>query len=201
MSTWALVPMKARGEGKTRLASRLSPKARIALVDAMLDHVIATLRAVPAVDQIAVVSSDPSGLAEDLVLLPDPHQDLNQSLNAALDRVSELGARRALVVAGDLPSLRPEEVESLLSACGAKTVALAADRAGRGTNALALSLPSAFRVHFGQNSFARHCDEALRVGLVSRRVDAPGLAFDVDLPEHLDTLSAAAPTGPTLEFT
>lgn len=201
MTTWALVPMKARSQCKTRLASRLSPEARIALVDAMLDHVIATLRAVPTVDRIAIVSSDHPGMAEDLVLLPDPEQDLNESLNAALDRVSELGARRALVVAGDLPLLRPEEVDSLLSACGEKTVALAPDRTGRGTNALALSLPSAFRVHFGVNSFARHRDEAQRVGLVSQPVNAPGLAFDVDLPEHFDALFAAAPTGPTLEFT
>src|SRR3979490_803070 len=65
MSTWALIPIKPRASCKTRLASILAPDHRIAVVRALLRHVLSTLRATPGIDRIALVSSERDGVPDD----------------------------------------------------------------------------------------------------------------------------------------
>ena len=62
-------------------------------------------------------------------------------------------------------------------------VAIAPDKTGRGTNALALRPPDALRFSFGIDSFAKHRAAAGALPFVV--VDRPGLAFDLDTPEDL----------------
>jgi len=182
MSIWALVPVKARLAGKTRLAARLTPEQRLALVRAMLDHVLDVLRAVPAVDRIALVSPERDRVADDILLLPDPSHDLNACLEAALNEAAARGASAAIIVSADLPLLAPEDIVALIAATGSGQIAVAPDRAAQGSNAIGLALPTRVRLQLGPDSYARHRAEALRLGLGFNRVDAPGLAFDVDRP-------------------
>ena len=68
---------------------------------------------------------------------------------------------------------------------GPKGVAIAPDRAGTGTNGLALRPPDAIAFRFRGSSFAAHraAAEAAEVPMVE--VHRPGLAFDLDTPEDL----------------
>jgi len=207
MSIWALVPVKARVACKTRLASRLTPAQRLALVRAMLDHVLDVLRAVPALDRIALVSPERDGVANDVLLLPDPDRGLNACLDAALQEVAARGASAAVIVSGDLPLLTPEEIVALIAATGSGQIAVAPDRTLQGSNAIGLALPTRVRLQLGPDSYARHHAEALRLGLRFNRVDAPGLAFDVDKPADVRALGkqptwrqhASPPPRPMLE--
>jgi len=189
MSCWALVPVKARRAGKQRLAGLLDEAARAALIERMLAHVLATLRRAPGVDHTAVVTPEREGLPEDILWLADAGDGVNAALHVALAALSARGARRAVLVAADLPWLGADEVAALIGASEKHGIALAPDRHGSGTNAIALALPSDFRPHFGRGSLAAHLAEAARLGITAALVRLPGLGFDVDEPEDLTLLN------------
>jgi len=64
-------------------------------------------------------------------------------------------------------------------------VAIGPDRAGTGTNALALRPPGVINFRFGTGSFAAHAAEVERAGVPCVAVNRAGLAFDLDTPEDL----------------
>jgi 2-phospho-L-lactate guanylyltransferase len=189
MSCWALVPVKARPAGKARLSGVLDASARAALVSAMLDHVLAALRDCAGLTGIAVMTPERNMPPKNVLWLDDVADDVNQSLHAALGMLGARGVRRAAVVSADLPLLAADEVATLIRASEGSGVALAPDRHGTGTNAIALALPSAFCPHFGPGSLALHRAEAAKLGITAATVRLPGLEFDVDEPEDLALLA------------
>jgi 2-phospho-L-lactate guanylyltransferase (CobY/MobA/RfbA family) len=64
-------------------------------------------------------------------------------------------------------------------------VAIAPDRAGTGTNGLALRPPDALGFAFGTDSLAAHREAAGDAGVALVEVHRPGLAFDLDTPADL----------------
>jgi len=192
VSTWALVPVKARHQGKQRLAASLGDPARARLVRRMLDDVIATLAACPQIDHTLVMSPERDALPGDTQLLHDPAPGMNGALTLALSTLAARGATCVALVAADLPLLLPADVTALVAAAGASGVALAPDARGTGTNAVCLAMPTRFRLHFGPGSFARHQAEAQAHGIRTTSVVRPGLGFDVDEPSDLAALKAHA---------
>lgn len=184
MSWTALVPLKDGHERKSRLAPRLTPAARAALGDRMAAHVLACLRACPSIDRILLLSSMP-GTAEGVGWARDAGRGLNAEIAAARDG---LGTPQLLVIHGDLPLVAPEDVEALLAAAGSGGCALAPDRHGAGTNALALAGAAPFGFAFGPGSLARHQAAAGGAAIIVRR---PGLSIDIDTPDDLDAAVAA----------
>ena len=71
-------------------------------------------------------------------------------------------------------------------------VVIATDREGEGTNALLLKRPGLIPLRFGPGSCAAHVGEAGRAGHRVSILRRPGLADDVDLPEHLQIFSVGA---------
>jgi 2-phospho-L-lactate/phosphoenolpyruvate guanylyltransferase len=189
VSRWALVPLKARAHGKRRLAAVLDDSARMALVVRMFAHVLTVLRNVAELDGIAVLTPDGDALPPDVLHLHDDGAELNQALSAALTTLSARGVTRAVVIAADLPRLAAAEVAALIAASAAGGIALAPDRHGTGTNALALALPSSLPLQFGVGSFERHLEAAARLVRSPAVVRLPGLACDVDEPQDLEFLA------------
>ncbi|HSY04491.1 MAG TPA: 2-phospho-L-lactate guanylyltransferase [Steroidobacteraceae bacterium] len=192
MSAWALVPVKTRAAAKSRLAAALDARARAALVTAMLAHVLGELRRCPELDGIAVMTPGAERLPDEVLRLKDSAADFNESLCSAFAALAARGCSRVAVVAADLPRLEAAEVSALLVAAEKTRIALAPDRHGTGTNALALALPSRFRPRFGPGSLRRHLAEAAALGVGAATVQLPGLAFDVDEPEDLALLQRGA---------
>ena len=190
MSCWALVPVKARGTGKQRLSTVLDATARSSLMQAMVQHVLEVLDQCVAIERIAVVTPDREKLPENVRWLADAGREVNRELRAALDFLAALGVRRVALVSADLPLIAADEVSALVAASAAGKIALAPDRHGSGTNALALSLPTSFQPHFGPDSLERHVAEAAQLAVEAVLVERPGLAFDVDEPEDLTLLRA-----------
>ena len=174
MSGWtALVPLKSGGGRKSRLAGRLSDDERERLAMRMFARVIAALQDCAEVDAIAVLSEAPPPLPG-LAWAHDAGLGLNPALEAARPR------RPFLVINADLPLVTPDDITALIAAARGGG-AIAPDRHGEGTNALALDrLDLAFC--FGAGSFARHGAQAPGVLAV---VDRVGLALDVDMTEDL----------------
>ncbi|MEE4450881.1 2-phospho-L-lactate guanylyltransferase [Novosphingobium resinovorum] len=181
MTTWALIPVKPRGEGKSRLAPALSPQRRGDLVEAMLARVIAACG--QAADRTILLGPPRAALP----FVPDPGEGLNAALAHALGILGRgPSPERLIVVAGDLPCLHADEVRRL-AALPADAVGIATDRHGTGTNALSLPLPraAAFRFHYGTGSAALHHAAAQALGLNAVTITAPGLAKDIDEPADL----------------
>jgi 2-phospho-L-lactate guanylyltransferase len=183
--------VKARSSGKQRLASALPEPQRTALIEAMLEHVLAAVRAAPLAG-VLILSPDGEPLPQATHVLRDRGTGLNTALELAVPELLALEATRLLIVFADLPLLACEDLVALERATEACGVALAPDHTGTGTNALGLALPTTFRLQFGAGSCARHQLEAARIGRPARLVRRPGLAFDVDEPADLEALRARA---------
>lgn len=187
----ALVAIKRRAEGKGRLAAVLPPEARLALVRAMLRHVLDTLAGAQTVRQIVVVSPERDDVPSHIPVLADRGAGLNVALGEARAALLEFGARAILVLPADLPRITSSEIDRFVRA-GRRGFALAADVSGTGTNALYLRGAGAFEFHFGADSRRQHLFEAQRRGLAPSIHRAPGLGLDVDAPADLASLDPQA---------
>jgi 2-phospho-L-lactate guanylyltransferase len=184
MTEWlALVPRKAFGEPKSRLAGVLGEQVRATLVDAMGTHVLGVLASVERVRTVMILGA-PVSRAPTVAVFVDRGRGLNTELAAIR---ASLAGQSILVVHADLPLLERAEVEALLDGAEEAGAALAPDRHGSGTNAIALGPQVPFTYAFGPGSLARHCAQMLP-GL--RIVSMPGLALDVDEPADLDLAAA-----------
>ncbi|MCT2401046.1 2-phospho-L-lactate guanylyltransferase [Novosphingobium mangrovi (ex Huang et al. 2023)] len=185
---WALIPIKARGQGKSRLAVTLSDAERDALVDAMLRHVVDAAADAKTVARTVLVGPSRHGMDAGIPLIDEPGSGLNDALAKALDEISNARGRpdRLIVIAADLPCVTALDLD-LLAEAPHGTIAIAPDRHGTGTNALCLPLPEAagFRFHYGTDSAARHREEAERLGLSVETILSEGLEKDIDEPSDL----------------
>src|SRR5439155_5626246 len=111
---------------------------------------------------------------------------LNAGLEQArLEAVAD-EVRTLVVLHGDLPNIGTDDVGALLDAIPAtKGVAIAPDRAGSGTNGLALRPPGAIGFRFGVDSLAAHAAEATAASVPLVEGHRPGLGFDLDTPADL----------------
>lgn len=178
-SRWtAVVPLKAAGARKSRLAMRLSEVERDALAVRMAEHVIRMLRE-GGVDDVRVISPLPVAL-EAAAWEADHPNGLNASLSSFRDG---FGGGPLVVIHADLPLLTAENVYQLLADAQDVGATIAPDRHDTGTNALAVADGRPLRFQFGLGSFARHHQESARPwGVVRRR----GLMIDIDTPDDLD---------------
>jgi 2-phospho-L-lactate/phosphoenolpyruvate guanylyltransferase len=194
MRTIAILPVKSFNAAKQRLAGMLGAGSRQALAQAMFSDVLTTLRHVPGLDAVAVVTNDrvaeSAALGERVQVLRDTEQAGQSAATLIGIRYAQAaGYERVLLVPGDTPLVDTQDVSRLLGL--EAPVAIVPDRHGTGTNALVISPPDAIAPSFGPGSFERHvvAARAASVGYVIERV--PGLMFDVDTPDDLADLGAA----------
>ena len=181
MDAHVLVPLKALGRAKSRLADALSPVERAELMRSLLDGVVGAVREA-GVERITIVTGEP---LDDYEVWDDRGLAWNDALAAAIEEV--VTAPLVAIVSADLPLLRAEEVEELLETTPARGIAIARALDG-GTNAVSMRPPGLVYTHFGEPGSA-----AVHGGLGVDHVvlDLPGLAFDVDTPEDLARMQAA----------
>ncbi len=197
MRTIAILPVKSFGAAKQRLAGRLGAGSRQALAQAMFSDVLTSLRHVPGLDAVAVVTTDRVAegvaLGQGVHVLRDPEQQgQSQAASIGIRHAIDAGYERALLVPGDTPLLDPDEVESLLAQ--ASPVVAVPDRHGTGTNALLLAPPDAIAPSFGPGSFERHTEAARAAGVEPVVAKLSTLMLDVDTPDDLAELSLALET-------
>jgi 2-phospho-L-lactate guanylyltransferase len=188
MTTRLIVPHRGLASAKTRLSPVLDAGERTALAGRLLSSVLRAAR--EAVEDVVVIS--PAAVLEPLVaeagarLVVQRGMGLNQGLEQAREAALADGVALLGVLHGDLPNLTAGDVQALLAAAEqGRSVAIAPDRAGSGTNGLALRPPDIIGFRFGAGSMAAHREEALAAGIEPRLVERDGLAFDLDTPQDL----------------
>jgi 2-phospho-L-lactate guanylyltransferase len=190
VATRIIVPHRGLEAAKTRLAPSLDPEERVMLASQLLQRVLKVSREVS--DDVEVIS--PSRPLAEIVeaagarLAVQRGMGLNEGLEQARSQAILDGIDTLIVLHGDLPNLSATDIETLAAALpvdGGPGVAIAPDRAGTGTNGLALRPPGVIEFRFGIGSFAAHAAEVERAGVPCVAVDRAGLAFDLDTPDDL----------------
>ena len=192
MTLWAIVPVKPLRRGKSRLAGTLSEDERAQLNRLLLKRTLKMLSELKEIEQILVISRDPSALA-----LAREHgartvqEDGAPALNTALKRATAVAqvyaTRGVLILPADLPLLTRDDILTLISRVdNPPVVVIAPDRHEKGTNALLVSPANLIEYDFGEGSFKRHCERAKKAGARLEVVSLPSLGLDLDLPEDLE---------------
>lgn len=179
-----VVPIKQPGTRKSRLAGSLDAAARDELAERMFHHVMRVIAMVPDTVPVALSPTRPAGWQG--AWLAD--WDAVNPMLATL-RHDEL-SHGFCVINADLPLLCRDDVSAMLAAAAQAGIAIAPDRAGSGTNAVALAPGNTIGFHFGPDSFAAFSRAA---GTPARTVKTPGLATDVDYAEDIAAIGAICP--------
>jgi len=192
MSICLVLPLKSLRDGKTRLAGVLETSERAALISGLLEHVLDQAAQFPGLEQTILVSACAEARAcaarYGTRVLEEKVPGLNPALEQARITARAAGATKMLVAPCDLPLLTADDLRCLAAAASLQAIAIAADRAGTGTNGLCLPASAHFEFAFGVESYVRHRMAVERLGLRIATVERPGLAFDVDTPEDLQRL-------------
>ena len=177
-----LLPVKAFGEAKLRLAPALAPSRRAALARAMASHVVAA--AAPLPTAVVCDDADVASWARDLgaLVVWEPERGLNRAVQAGVARLAAAGARRVVVAHADLPQAGAGRLAAVARFAG---VTIVPDHDDNGTTVICVPGDEAFTFSYGPGSFVRHAGEAYRLSLPLRVVRDPSLSHDVDLPADL----------------
>jgi 2-phospho-L-lactate guanylyltransferase len=195
MTFWAIVPVKPLRRGKSRLADLLSPNERTELNRQLLENTLATLRSIPELEHVLVVSRDSEALAmaRDLgarTVQENGTPNLNVALARATVVAKKYAIRGVLILPVDLPLVTPEDVRTMLERVGEPPVVVVApDRCYDGTNALLVCPTGLIEYEYGPGSFQRHCERARAVGARLEICELPSLSLDLDNPEDFDLVT------------
>ena len=194
MGLWAIVPVKPLRRGRSRLSPVLSEDERTLLNFTMLGNTLKTLSEVPEIEQVLVVSRDPSALAlareyQARTVQEDGQPDINTALQRATVVAQLYSAQEILVVPADLPLLSRKDVEEIIKAGeNPPVVVIAPDRRNNSTNALYMNPAGIIDYCFGPDSFQQHLQQAQEKKINIQICHLTTLGLDLDLPEDLDLL-------------
>jgi 2-phospho-L-lactate guanylyltransferase len=179
----AVIPVKRMSAAKSRLRGAVPAARHADLVLAMMRDTVSAVLAGTAVAELIVVTDDPEAAAVagglGARVVPDtPAAELNAAMRFGADEIAGLDRFRA-VLAGDLPALRPEQLDEALGQAG--TRGFVADADGTGTVLLAAAPGEPLDPRFGPGSAAAHAAS----GAKPLTGDWPGLRQDVDTPADL----------------
>jgi len=175
-----LVPIKAFGAGKTRLAPVLDQQERELLSRTMAERVLTAAGGLPV--YVATDDEDVSAwaMARGASLVWTEGLDLNRSIATGLDAMRRDDHRSLVVAHADLPF-----ADDLASLAWFQGVTLVPDRRDDGTNALCMPATIEFEPMYGPGSFVRHLTQLRSRGVAVRIARRAGLRWDVDVPDDL----------------
>ena len=192
----AIVPMKPLSQGKSRLGKTLSAEQRADLALGMLRQVLLNIKAA-SVATIWVVGGDERirRMTRNLGAnwIEELGKDLNDTLKKAFELAFEHGSS-ALYIAGDLPFLKPADIHSMIQSSRRQgNVTLAPARRDGGTNAILVPYGVPLKPELGQGSFMKHLTQAARLETSVAINSSPGLGFDLDVVDDLETFQHMEP--------
>lgn len=194
---WAVVVARTGPSAKTRLSETLGARERSALAEAMVADVLRAVSRAGLAGAIAVLDP-PTAPIDGATVIPDPGGGLDAAVTIGIRAAIAGGATTAVVLAGDLPLLRSDDISALVAAAeGVRAVVVATDHHGTGTNALVLRPPDVIRPAFGPDSRARHLAGADAAAASARSLELERVALDIDTPDDVAELVRRRPGAAT----
>ena len=192
----AIIPMKSLDDSKSRLSRRFSRPERADLALGMLRRVISAVRAasvdffwvVGGDEKVRTVTRNAHGL-----WLEELGRNLNDTLAKAFDRAFERETS-ALYLPSDLPFIKASDVHSMIQASRTQNnITLAPARQDGGTNGILVPKGLPFKPELGRRSFIKHVSQAGLLGVSVAICYSPGLGFDLDTTDDLETYEHMEP--------
>jgi len=182
-SVAVLLPVKAFGDAKARLADALTPAERIVLARTMAEVVAKAAQSHPT--WVVCDDRDVAQWAHQngLEVLWKPGRGLNGAVTEGVADLAHLDFARVIVSHADLPHAQNFDV---VLANEQNEVVIVPDRHNDGTNVICLPASSGFVFSYGPGSFNRHQLEAQRLGLPLRIERDERLGWDIDRPDDLE---------------
>ena len=123
------------------------------------------------------------------VLIEESQISESASVDWASRILSERGFDTVMRLPADLPLVRAEDIDELLSIeLDSPGALLVPSREGTGTNAIIRTPPTLFPSRFGPNSLTLHKQEAARVGVECVIVNNARIALDIDESADVELL-------------
>ena len=179
MSTTAIVPLKPKVTAKSRLG--FNQATRAVLANAMATDLLASCQTASGIDEVIVAGTAPAGLS--VTEIPDLKQGLNLALGDVLTALPPQD--QVIILLGDLPCVRPEDIDLALELARARSRAphqiasMICDAVGTGTTTL-IGTAGTLIPRFGPHSRALHREQGyveLKEGELSRlRRDVDSIA-------------------------
>ena len=191
-----LLPVKDFKTAKQRLAPALTSRQRAELAQAMLSDVLTAIAQARRPERVVVYTGS-EDVAEvvrpfDFDIVQETHvYGHSVAVNKMVQELSRF-ATHILAIAGDLPLLKPEEVDSVFDRT-ATELSLVSSRDGTGTNAALFVMPARITMEYGDGSLRRHLANAEQARIRPAVLSIPGIEFDVDTPEDLHSYTRLGP--------
>lgn len=175
-----LIPVKDFRLAKARLSAVLSPEGRIRLARWTADRVVAAAAALPVF--VACDDADVAAWAQahGAAVFWRPGMGLNAAVQDGIATLATSGFEHAIVAHSDLAC--PAPLSHLVMSGG---VVLVPDTRRDGTNVIAVPTNCGFEPSYGSQSFRRHLEQVLQLGLPVRVQRDSLLALDIDTPADL----------------
>lgn len=197
MRVSALIPVKGFRNAKQRLSPLLDTREREQLAEVMFRDVLKqTVRARGLIETVVVTGDDKVAeiaLSLNARVIREPaEKGETKAVDLARRHLKTAGCEAVLIIPGDMPLMRSEDIEQVLAhvPIGAtEPFALLVPSHDRlGTNALLLAPPDLIKLRFGHDSFSYHMSQVSTQGLPLRFFDNERIALDIDEPRDLERL-------------
>lgn len=189
MPTFALIPVKDLKKAKSRLSPILRQQERRVFCLKMLEDVVKTVRHAKCIQRTFIVSKDDEALSLSHELQAYPFKEnssgLNQALSEAVQHCISQGATSVLILPGDIPLAKPEDIREISLLKGKNSLVISPSRNEKGTNALLLKPPDALPMLYGKNSFQHFLKEAQKRKLSVYIWRSKRFGLDVDTIDDL----------------
>ena len=196
MSLCAVIPIKPLRRRKSRLSHVLSEEKREILNQYLLKSTLQCLSGIKKIENILVISYDPSALSLARKLGAKTVQEnkktnINLALRKATLAAIAINSSKLIILPADLPLLTDSDIRNMISKSGdPPEIVIAPDRKMSGTNALLVNPIGAIKYDFGEWSFRKHIEQAERKKINVKIYQCENLSFDLDLPEDLELLKS-----------
>ncbi len=188
-----LIPVKNLSNAKQRLGTALDQAHRSQLAEAMLRDVLLAASGVRSRVDVALVTGDQGAkeLAAEFEFLVI--EDIcNESETAAIDMATSWseahGYDTTIVIPGDIPLIRSEELHCVLDAAPEEGMVIVPAYDRRGSNCILRRPASIIPLRFGNDSFLPHCEAMRKIGKPLVIMESDGIGLDIDNPHELDLL-------------
>ena len=194
------LPVKSLAEAKSRLDPLLSSLERGALTLAMLEDVLDVTLGLPGWETW-VVSPDEAvieiAMTRGAHAIEEDRPPLANAIRQVEEEAAGLLVETLAVLLPDTPLVTPQALGAALRTLGAVVLAPTTDETG--TNLLVRRPPGVIEARFGDDSYHRHMRAVAEAGVPAAVVDAPELAFDLDVPDDILTVLTSHLEGRTLQ--
>ena len=192
----AIIPVREFEDTKLRLQTILAPKQRGELTKKLLQGVLSAIEAscisraaVVATDQDLVRRTHKASQKTQIIQESIHHGGVNSAMRDGLSIISGQGYDSVLLMPSDLPLITAEAVNKVLELLDRYDLLINPARKLDGTSLLAFNLSKqAIPLHYDDDSFRQHVEEAKRLGLHFRILNMIEFSYDVDSTEDIESL-------------